>query len=92
MTKQEKRSQEYREQRIARGDVFEIKIPGHHTLREGALCTFKGFGKQEFTFFAARVVDGECVWLQVVGGKRDRRAWHHFTPDKLDSVKRSVKK
>jgi len=86
--KQAANAQAILDERMNKGDVFEVKLPGHNTLRDGALCTFKGFGEQDFVFRSARVVDGVCLWLQVVGGKKDRgKHWRYFAPEKLTAVR-----
>jgi hypothetical protein len=74
--------------RAQRGDVSEVTI-GRRKLVDGVVCTFTGV-RGEFTFHSARVVDGVCQWLTVCGGTRNHRAWRHFTPGRLKSVKRKL--
>lgn len=70
-----------RDLRREKGDVFSVKI-GNRRLNEGDTIAITGL-RGEFVFHAARIVDGECVWLQVFGGQADRQAWRHVTPDRL---------
>ncbi len=70
----------------ARGDVPAVTV-GRRSLVSGSIITIKGV-RGEFEFRSARVVDGECQWLQVVGGTPSHRAWRYFTPDRLKTVKR----
>ncbi len=70
----------------ARGDVPAVTV-GRRTLVAGTIITVKG-ERGEFEFRSARVVDGECQWLQVVGGTASHRAWRYFTPDRIKAVKR----
>lgn len=73
--------------RAARGEVFEVTI-GRRKFKRGDELTIKGQGTTTiFKFICARVIDGQCEWIQVVGGKKNNNV-RHFTPDKVASKKR----
>jgi hypothetical protein len=83
---------EVRAQRIAKGDVFSITI-NHRHLEVGDVLKIRGV-RGEYEFRAARVVDGEVLWIQTVGGptgKKPRCAWRYFTPDRIERKLRKPK-
>lgn len=69
--------------RIARGDVFEIKI-GNRKFKVGDELAITGQGgRTHFKFRAARVVDGVVKWVEVQGGKKRPNEIRFFAPEKI---------
>ena len=72
--------------RAERGDVSSVKV-GARSLTRGDVVTIVN-ERGTFTFYTARVVDGECRWVTVFGGPVNRQCWRHFDPARIKSKKR----
>jgi hypothetical protein len=85
--------EEYIAERLAKGDVFEVKV-GNRRFKKGDVLTITG-ESGEFEFLAARVTNGVVEWVQVAGKPTGKKGGvkngsvRFFKPERIKSKKRT---